>query len=218
MTRILIVEDHALTLELIAQGVQQNFADIEEVVQADSVAKAKQLIKTKVFDIALIDINLTDGKGIELLPLLNAEPHKAECIMLTVEDERDVIVDCLKHGAQGYLLKNQHIDVIISELAKRVSDSPAITPSVTKKILSYLHKPEREIEHEIEQDRLYESLTGRQKDVLKLMAKGFTHKEIAKFLDISNYTVSDHVKAIYKKLNVNSSAEAIQFAVKHGDN
>lgn len=158
-------------------------------------------------DLALIDLGLPDGSGVELIAELNRASPQTLCVVASIFDDDKHLFPALRAGAQGYLLKDQAQAQII-ELLKGIADGrPPLSPSVARKMLGYFQPP---LQAE------YLPLTQRENEVLRCIAKGLTLPESAKLMGISSNTVSGYVKEIYRKLNVSSRAEAAITAQKMG--
>ena len=167
---------------------------------SSNLAEARAWLKSHAApDLALIDLGLPDGSGVELIAELNrASPHTL-CIVASIFDDDKHLFPALRAGAQGYLLKDQAQAQIIGLLRGISEGHPPLSPAVARKMLGYFKPPEQP-EHT--------PLTVRESDVLRCIAKGLTLPESAKLLGISPNTVSGYVKEIYRKLNVASRAEA----------
>jgi DNA-binding NarL/FixJ family response regulator len=150
-------------------------------------------------ELALIDMDLPDGSGVELIEELNKSSPDILCIVASIFDDDRHLFPALRAGAQGYLLKDQPQPQIV-ELLKGVADGrPPLSPAVARKMLGYFQpSPSSD----------FMPLTPREIEVLRYIAKGFTLSECAKLMGISSNTVSGYVKEIYRKLNVSSRAEA----------
>ncbi|MDD4911755.1 MAG: response regulator transcription factor [Sideroxydans sp.] len=158
-------------------------------------------------ELALIDLGLPDGSGVELIGELNRNSPQTLLIVASIFDDDKHLFPALRAGAQGYLLKDQPQAQII-ELLKGIAEGrPPLSPPVARKMLGYF-QPQTKPENI--------SLTDRESEVLRCIAKGLTLPETARLLGISTYTVSDYVKAIYRKLNVSSRAEAAITAQQMG--
>jgi two-component system, NarL family, nitrate/nitrite response regulator NarL len=183
------------------------------------------------FKLVLVDLELPDGNGMELLSELRQYP--ATKIVTTLYSDDDHLFPALQCGADGYLLKEDRFEVLVEELQKIVRGQPPLSPAIARRLLSHFRhgtgdgalagdsgfhvsgfstsKPvpmEKQPEHE--------RLTPRESEVLTYLSKGFTIKEIASLMGIKWFTVNDHIKSIYKKLNVSSRAEAAVLASKQG--
>lgn len=158
-------------------------------------------------DLALIDLGLPDGSGVELIAELNHLSPRTVIVVASIFDDDRHLFPALRAGAQGYLLKDQPQPQII-ELLKGIADGrPPLSPAVARKMLGYFQPPLNES---------YDPLTPRETEVLRCIAKGMTLPESAKIMAISSNTVSGYVKEIYRKLNVSSRAEAAITAQKMG--
>jgi DNA-binding NarL/FixJ family response regulator len=150
-------------------------------------------------DIALIDLGLPDGSGVELIAELNRNSPRTLCVVASIYDDNQHLFPALRAGAQGYLLKDQPLPQIIDLLKGIAEGRPPLSPAIARKLLGHFQpSPQPEYEH----------LTEREHEVLRLIAKGMTLPETARLLGISPHTISGYVKNIYRKLNVSSRAEA----------
>lgn len=208
ISSILVVEDEPAVLELLALKIQQGLPDVERIYKAADLKQAKTVLNSEDVDLALIDINLPDGKGLSLLPTYSSPPHNVQCIVLTAHDDDDFVFQSLRQGAKGYLLKNEPIDTIISQLRGIVNGVPPLSPAISHKILSFFNKPSENNETVV--------LTRREEDVLTLLAKGLNRTEIAEVLSLSPHTIAGYIKTIYQKLNISSRVEATHAAIKLG--
>jgi DNA-binding NarL/FixJ family response regulator len=179
----------------------------------------------------MVDLELPDGNGMELLAELTQYP--ATKIVTTLYSDDDHLFPALQCGADGYLLKEDRFEVLVEELQKIVRGQPPLSPAIARRLLTHFRggasgdtapdsgfmnatgfttsKPVP-IENKPDHDRL----TPRESEVLTYLSKGFTIKEIASLMGIKWFTVNDHIKSIYKKLNVSSRAEAAVLASKQG--
>lgn len=205
---ILVVEDEPAVLELLARKIQQGLPDVENIYKASNLEQARGFLDSRDVDLALIDINLPDGKGLSLLPTYSNRPYNVQCIVLTAHDDDDFVFQSLRQGAQGYLLKNEPIDTIITQLSGIVNGVPPLSPAISHKILRFFSKPSQSSETVV--------LTRREEDVLTLLAKGLSRTEIAEVLSLSPHTIAGYIKTIYQKLNVSSRVEATHAAIKLG--
>jgi DNA-binding NarL/FixJ family response regulator len=152
-------------------------------------------------DVVLMDINLTGMNGIQCVSRLKERLPKTQVLMLTTYAEGDMIFDSLRAGANGYLLKNMPRAELVSAVEQVHAGGAPMSLQIARKVINHFHRPKKsasELDH----------LTGRELDILKLLAKGYMYKEIAEHLGISMSTVRTHVSAVYEKLHVQSRTEA----------
>ncbi len=207
MKNILILEDHDETMNRLVNIVGQAFSEAQ-VHCAYSIAEADRLTGTENFSLVLIDINLPDGSGIDYLSRMRQTAAASYFVITTMFDDDEHVFDALRQGAHGYILKEQTDAKIVQLLRGIIDGAPPLSPSVSRKILKFFnHVPEQ---------RAAVDLSGRELEVLTLVAKGYTRKEIARLLEISVNTVSAYIKSVYKKLSVNNCSEATLEAVRLG--
>lgn len=206
--KVLVVEDEPAVRELLALKVQEGLKGVERVYRAASLQQARTVLEAEDIDLALIDINLPDGKGLALLPTYSAPPFNICCIVLTAHDDDDYVFQSLRQGARGYLLKNEPIDSIVAQLQGIVNGVPPLSPSISRKILHFFNKPVETPQQAV--------LTKREEEVLALLAKGLNRSEIAEVLSLSPHTIAGYTKTIYQKLNISSRVEATHAAIKLG--
>lgn len=203
MKTALILDDVADSRAWIAQALTVAFEDVT-AANAGTLAEARAWLATHPApDIALIDLGLPDGSGIELIAQINRQSPNTLCIVASIFDDDEHIFPALRVGAQGYLLKDQPLIQIV-ELLKGIADGrPPLSPSIARKLLRYFQPAQTQPPGQI---------TEREIEVLRYIAKGMTLPETARLLGISAHTVSGYVKNIYRKLNISSRAEAATVA------
>jgi DNA-binding NarL/FixJ family response regulator len=206
--RALVVDDLAGSRDWLARALALAFPGIV-VDQAASLAQALRLIDPPP-PLALIDLGLPDGSGVQLIEALRAQPAgHCLCIVATVFDDDAHLFPALRAGAEGYVLKDQSPENLAEMLRGIADGQPPLSPSIARRLLRHfqpLPQPEE----------TGEALTARETDVLRLVAKGLTVGEVAGMLELSRHTVAGYLKAIYRKLSVNSRAEAALEATRRG--
>ncbi len=203
--RVLIVEDHPEVACALQQAVKKAF-DSTSILQVGSLTAGQQAIKADRFDLALIDLGLPDGSGVELIRELSVS-NKTFVVVTTTFDDDEHLFDCLSSGARGYLLKGHQEDEIIEFLQGILNGRPPLSPSIAQAILEHFHN------NSPTDSETPSKLTCRESEVLKLIAKGCHVKEVAGMLFIADSTVSAHIKKIYQKLDIHNRAEATAAAV-----
>lgn len=209
MKRALLLEDYVEWSILMEDAIKLAFGT-PEIYLATSIKGAHALLDRMEFDLAVLDLNLPDGSGIEVLKRLCRERPDTQCVIATVADDDNSLFDSLRAGAKGYLLKSEPPHKLAEHLHGIIGGQPPLSPSMASRVIAYFsepHRPDSELDN---------VLTARERQVLTLIAQGASRKLIARELDISAYTAADHVKAIYKKLNVKSRVEATRIAIDNG--
>ena len=244
--KVLILEDNPVARSFLCRVVRESFSDAILITEAGDLETARRHVGPQregqvpldPFKLILVDLELPDGNGMELLAELARYP--ATKIVTTLYSDDDHLFPALQCGADGYLLKEDRFEVLVEELQKIVRGQPPLSPAIARRLLTHFrHGPggagaaqSGEADNRVaplsglQSSRPmplgrgapldHERLTPREIEVLTYLSKGFTIKEIANLMGIKWFTVNDHIKSIYKKLNVSSRAEAAVLASKQG--
>ena len=241
--KVLILEDNPVARSFLCRVVRESFSDTIAITESGDLETARAQIRlaggasglhgVDPFKLILVDLELPDGNGMELLNELTQYP--ATKIVTTLYSDDDHLFPALQCGADGYLLKEDRFEVLVEELQKIVRGQPPLSPAIARRLLTHFRQGVRaggraldsgfSVPHDfapmsgpvpIEKVPDHERLTPRESEVLTYLSKGFTIKEIASLMGIKWFTVNDHIKSIYKKLNVSSRAEAAVLATKQG--
>lgn len=224
MQQALIVEDVPETSEWLSLTLQQAFQQIASL-QASSCQQARQILQTHPINLALLDINLPDGSGIDLVSCIHEHHPDAYIVITTIFDDEEHILKALKAGAHGYLLKDLPDLLFIQKLRGILNGDPPISPSISRRILQYfsservLPPPQMAIGAAVSIDTVMPiaaSLSPREQEVLTLVAKGLSRPEISGLLGLSTNTVARYIRDVYQKLNISSRAEAAVEACRRG--
>ncbi|GAB4483368.1 MAG: response regulator transcription factor [Thermodesulfovibrionales bacterium] len=210
-TRIMIVDDHALVREGIIAFLKYH-DDIEVVGEAANGLEAIGTAEKCRPDVILMDIAMPELGGIEATVEIKKRLPETKILILSQYDDKEYVSRLLKAGVSGYILKHAvGTDLISAVRAVAKGESYLYSTIASKVIESYLGKTATP---SVEDP--YERLTDREKQVLKLLAEGHSHKEIANLLDISAKTVIAHQTNISEKLDLHSRAALIKFAISKG--
>ncbi|NLX77812.1 MAG: response regulator transcription factor [Clostridiaceae bacterium] len=209
--RVMLVEDHSM----VRQGLKQLIElenDIKVVAEAADGIQAADFYQIEKPDIVLMDINMPKKNGLQALELIKQRDPNAKIIMLTIHQDKEYLFQSLQLGASGYVLKDADGYVLIEAIRKVFSGETYIQPSMAKELVIEFKKYLQSGKTASKKDCV---LSDRELEVLRLIAKGFLNKEIAKTLYISEKTVKNHVSNIFKKLKVSDRTQAAVFALKH---
>jgi DNA-binding NarL/FixJ family response regulator len=210
-TRVLIVDDHALVREGITAFLKM-CDDIEVVAEASDGLEAIEKVKKIHPDIILMDISMPKLGGFEAVTEIKKIAPHAKILILTQYDDKEYISRFLKAGVSGYLLKKAVGSDLITAIRAVSRGELYLHPSITSEVVAgYLRRGKQVIVKDP-----YEKLTDREKQVLKLIAEGHTHKEIAELLNISVKTVIAHQTNISEKLDMHTKSDLIKFAIQKG--
>ncbi|MFP5383714.1 MAG: response regulator [Gammaproteobacteria bacterium] len=203
MQHVLIVEDITEVARALRDTVLAAFDDAR-IEGASSVAEGRSRLRERRWDIALIDLGLPDGSGIELVHELAGSC--TQVVVTTIFDDDEHLFEALRAGATGYLLKDEQQPVLIDLLRGINEGRPPLSATIARRILHFFRPPAPR--HSI--------LSPRETEVLTLTARGYTARDVAETLGMSQNTAAGHLKSIYQKLAVNSRAEAAIKAVQLG--
>ena len=244
--KVLILEDNPVARSFLCRVVRESFSDNIAITEAGDLETARAQISiaggptglhgVDPFKLIMVDLELPDGNGMELLAELTHYPTTK--IVTTLYSDDDHLFPALQRGADGYLLKEDRFEVLVEELQKIVRGQPPLSPAIARRLLTHFRHGGRALNGDgsapdsgfstsqgfsttnspvpIGKVPDHERLTPRESEVLTYLSKGFTIKEIASLMGIKWFTVNDHIKSIYKKLNVSSRAEAAVLATKQG--
>ena len=209
--RVLIIDDHALFRVGLQGLLEQRGIEVIDAVAEGS--KGLQLIEELNPDIVLLDLRMPDMSGLEVL--LEAKKMKIEIpiVMLTTSNEEQDLVEALRNGAQGYLLKDMEPDELVSALRDIEKGKSVVAHGLTDVLAKMVQGEPIDVE---KKETPFSELTPRELEILCLLADGQSNKVIARNLGISDGTVKLHVKAILRKLEVHSRVEAAVIAVEQG--
>jgi two-component system nitrate/nitrite response regulator NarL len=210
--RVLIIDDHTLFrsgIKLLLER-QAGFAVVGEAGSAlDGVKRAKKLKP----DVILLDLHMPDIGGLQVIALLREEMPTAQIIMLTVSEDAEDLLEALRAGARGYLLKNIETDFLLDAIRRAAKAESVMSPLMANKLADAIRQPEKASNAS---DSSLEKLSPREREVITMLARGASNKEIARSLDLVESTVKIHVQGILRKLNLSSRVQAAVFAVEHG--
>jgi DNA-binding NarL/FixJ family response regulator len=212
MNNILLLEDLPEIRAWLKVLIKQVFPNAV-ITEAARVHDALEMITAVKFDLALVDLGLPDGTGVDVVAALRDSQPEAQSVVVTIHDDDDHLFPALQAGAFGYVLKEQARELIAEQLNRMSQGEPPLSPSIARKVIKYFAE---QAKPHPKDNMPHVSLTDRENEVLLRVAKGFTLPEIGVQLNLSRHTIADYVKQIYRKLNVSSRAEAALEAQRLG--
>ena len=198
--RIAIVDDHPLFREGVARSLGE-IGGFELVGEGASAEDAERLVRASTPDILLLDISMPGGGLGALASILSATPEQ-KIVMLTVSETNADVAQALKAGARGYVLKGVGSKALAEILRDVANGQSYVSPSLSARLLSDLLQPTGSKPDPLAQ------LTGREAEILKLVAEGLSNKEVAARLSLQEKTVKHHMTRVLAKLNVRNRTEA----------
>lgn len=206
---MLVVDDQ----ELFRRGMTMllgSEAGIEVVGEASNGAEGVELAKSVAPDVVLLDVRMPKQSGIEACVAIKETVPSAKIVMLTMSDEEADLYEAVKNGASGYLLKDSSIEEVAQGIRVVADGQSLISPSMAAKLIDEfktMSKPDKVTGAALK-------LTERELDVLRLVAKGLSNRDVASRLAISENTVKNHVRNMLEKLQLHSRMEAVMYAVR----
>lgn len=216
---VLLVEDQSKTRQWLTAILHKAFPE-KDVLACDSLSDAFAHLPAlregnQRLWLAVIDINLPDGSGIELVREVAAGWPDTLAVVATMYDDDAHLMEAIGAGAKGYLLKGDEADVLVGYLRRLTAGEPAMSPSIAHRILAHFREmaeqklPATPLRHQ-------QALSPRETEVLSLLGKGFTVAETAQRLELSPQTVATYVRTIYSKLSISNRAQATLEARRRG--
>lgn len=208
MIRILLVDDH----DLVREGLSQIIQTTSDLIVAGETANgqsAMALLRKQAFDIVLMDIALPGQNGLHWLKLIKIEQPHLPVLMLTMYDEQQYAVRCMRAGAAGYLTKRHASSELLNAIRRIAAGQKYITPTVGAELARALERHSRP-------SSVMELLSDRELEVLLLLTDGYSVTDIATHLMLSIKTVSTYRSRLLQKLHMNSNADLIRYALQEG--
>ncbi|NYS62560.1 two-component system response regulator NarL [Vreelandella salicampi] len=205
---IMIIDDHPL----LRRGVRQLLEIEDDLTLIFDTGSPQEGIEQAIAldpDMLLLDLSMPDMNGLEALRQLRETGYAGRIIMYTVSDQEDDVVDALQNGADGYLLKDMEPEDMVHQMRKAAKGRMVISENLTARLAEALHN-----QRSAPAMPSVESLTYREKEILRELAAGMSNKLIARKLNIAEGTVKVHVKHLLKKLRLRSRVEAAVWAVQ----
>jgi len=207
--QILLVDDHPM----MRRGLRDLLAmedDMQPIGEAGSGQEALELVTRLEPDLILMDLNMPGMDGLETLKRLRDQQVDARIIMFTVSDDHEHVLEALRNGADGYLLKDMDAEHLVEQIRLAARGKLALSPELNL-VLAEAIRGRSKTTTQIKAS----SLTKREKDVLRHIAKGLSNKMIARKLEITEGTVKVHVKRLLNKLGMRSRTEAAVWVVEN---
>ncbi|MCU0765956.1 MAG: two-component system response regulator NarL [Gammaproteobacteria bacterium] len=203
---VIVIDDHPLFRKGVADLIAME-PSLRLVGEATNGEAGIRLAQATDPDLILLDLNMKGMDGLETLRQLRAADVDARIVMLTVSDSEEDVVAALRAGADGYLLKDMEPEDILDSLRRATAGRMVISRQLTELLARALRDEQRPQRPE------EAGLTGREEEILRLIAKGYSNKLVARELDLAVGTVKVHVKHILKKLRLRTRVEAAVWAV-----
>lgn len=202
MARLVIIDDHPVVREGLKAYLELQ-ADVEVVGEASTLREAVDLLTRETPDLLLLDLQLPDGSGLNLLPHLRTLPQTPKVLVLTSFLDDASVREALRAGASGFLIKHSGPAALLDGIRAVLRGEMPLDPGAVKALARPAHEP-------------LADLTPREREVLILLGRGLSNKKIAEQLGVAEKTVKTHVSNLLGKLELNDRVQAALFAKEHG--
>jgi DNA-binding NarL/FixJ family response regulator len=204
--RVFLLDDH----EIVRDGVRtllEGVDDFEVVGEAGTAAEALARIPPTRPDVAILDVQLPDGNGVEVCREVRSEQPEIQCLMLTSFADDEALFEAILAGASGYLLKQVRGTDIVDAVRRVAGGESLLDPATTQRVLDRMRAPK-------EEDQRLASLTGQERKILALIAEGLTNRQIAEQMFLAEKTVKNYVSNLLAKLGMQRRTQAAVFGAE----
>jgi DNA-binding NarL/FixJ family response regulator len=217
--RVILIEEDAHMRSVVGQELGAD-PRTTLVATAGNIREGKNLIANYAFDVMLLDLNLRDGMSFELLKYMRLHRPAAEALVVSMMDDEEKAITAFDLGANGYIVKNSWFGNYAQAVLQVANGGSFISPSLARRLVKKLtHSSHHDLQHMHSQVVSIHGngvLSYREREILELVADGFTSSAIALKINISSQTVTTHIKNIYRKLQVHTRAQAVSSAKNQG--
>jgi two-component system, NarL family, response regulator DevR len=206
MVRVFVLDDH----DIVRRGLTHMFereSDIEVVGEAATAEEALSRIPPTRPDVALLDVRLPDGDGVEVCREIRSRHPEIQCLMLTSFSDDDALFDAIMAGASGFLLKQVKSEEIVQAVRFVANGQSLLDPAVTGRVLERLRKGP-------EEDERLATLSPQERNILELIAEGLTNRQIASKIHLAEKTVKNYVSNLLTKLGMERRTQAAVYAAR----
>lgn len=207
---VMVVDDHPIWRDAVARDLAEEGFTV--VATADGVASARRRAAVVTPDVVVMDMRLGDGSGAGATAEVLTVSPTSRVLVLSASDERDDVLEAVKAGATGYLVKSASKGELAQAVRATGEGRAVFTPGLAGLVLGEY----RRIARSPGGDASTPSLTERETEILRFVAKGLTARQIAEQLSLSHRTVENHVQATFRKLQVANRVELARYAIEHG--
>jgi DNA-binding NarL/FixJ family response regulator len=207
---VVIAEDHTILREGLSTLLEAN--DLDVVAEAEDGLMAIRKVEQHQPDLLLLDLSMPKMNGIAAIKDIKSRFPDTRILVLTVHKSEEYILETFRSGADGYCLKYANYDELQTAIQNVLTGKTYLSPDISEKVLEGYLEGRRELKNQ----SAWESLTQREKEILKLIGEGYTNNEIADYLCISVKTVDKHRANLMKKLDIHNAAKLTAFAIEKG--
>lgn len=211
--KVIIAEDHAILSQGLRSMITQTFDNLKVVAEAKDGLEAIKYVRRLRPDLLILDINMPKLDGFSVIDAIRHMDEEVKIIILTIHKNDEYIRTAFKYGINAYCLKSSSFDELAMAIRKVLAGKNFISPEISESILGGFLEHAEDSEKEKEES-VWDTISLREREVLKLVGEGYKNREIADYLCISLKTVEKHRSNIMKKLNMHTSSALAAYAVK----
>jgi len=204
MIRLLLVEDDVKLAASVCAALERASARLWSVTHAATGDAARRAIEGQRFELAIVDLGLPDEPGAQLIASFAARPSPLPAVAFTIFDDRKRVLEAVRAGAVGYLLKDDSVEHLVAHLRECMDGQVPVSSRIARHLFEHCRLQGAKIE-----------LTPRERDVLESLGSGASYAECAEKLHLGLGTVQTHVKNLYRKLNITTKSEAVAWARRY---
>ncbi|MFI9008607.1 response regulator [Actinosynnema sp. NPDC053489] len=205
---VMVVDDHPLWRDGVARDLSER--GFEVVATAGDAASAVRIARAVRPDVVLMDLNLGEGTGVEATTMITGSLEGTRVLVLSASGEHSDVLEAVKAGASGYLVKSASAEELVEAVNRTAAGDAVFTAGLAGLVLGEYRRMAATPDDDKPQ------LTERETEVLRLVAKGLTARQIANRLVISHRTVENHVQSTLRKLQLHNRVELARYAIEHG--
>ncbi|MFO7965844.1 MAG: response regulator transcription factor [Desulfobacterales bacterium] len=211
--RVMIAEDHDIVRQALRYMITNRFKEVDVVAEAKDGLEAIKFIRKYHPDILVLDISMPKLDGFSVIDAIRHFSENIKIIILTIHKNEEYIRTAFKYGINAYCLKSSSFDELAMAIRMTLSGKRFITPEISKNVLNGYLENADDIE-KVKEKTIWDNISQREREVLKLVGEGYKNREIADYLCISLKTVEKHRSNIMKKLNMHTSSALAAYAAK----
>lgn len=208
MTRVLVVDDHPMWREAVARDLQE--AGYEVVATLGEGSRVAAVAAATMPDVVVLDLQLPDMPGVDVIRDLAAHGIRTAVLVLSASGERQDVLEAVKAGASGYLTKSASRDELVAAVRRTAEGDQVLSPELAGLLIAEFRRMRTADAPDPER------LTERETEVLRMVAKGLTYRDIAERLGVSHRTVQNHVQNVLRKLHLHNRVQLTRYVLEQG--
>lgn len=212
---VALVDDDPAVRQRFKASIQKN-ATLQWVGEASSVREGKQLVLSECPRVLLVDLGLPDGSGLEIIDEISRKLPAIEIMVVSMFGDEGHVIQAIEAGASGYILKDTDEASLAQHIIQLCDGGSPMSPMIARHLLKKMQNSDAELRPQTVDEQDAVALTKREMELLKLLARGYTYREVADELNVSSHTVNSHIKNLYRKLSVKTKNEAVFAATRQG--